>query len=329
MLSRWDPILRDHEDRRATEAPGATAVEWERSWARGSQCRAELNTMRSSVRAYIDTLSRIAGASAIADAVLSAPASVMFPKTTFPFDAPAPSVPKNVRPRLKMVRWLAPIEMFQTWRSGLGIGRSLKLIDELFVPSPDEEFGPTARFDAQPADSTQPGEDFWFDYIADMGDGFDGTAPVAWLVGRHGIDLPGRPIRRPPDAAQTDSRGANSWSSVATRCIRSRRRGPTKPRSSCRIGWGSSRTVRRVRHRHWWRSPATTTGSAVSGTSSRCSCRDGSSPATGRRCQSENWWHVKLPQGWWLWGIDTALDNKLVGTQREYFTKAGSRPEEG
>lgn len=45
--------------------------------------------------------------------------------------------------------------------------------------------------------------------------------------------------------------------------------------------------------------------------------------------QSENWWHVKLPQGWWLWGIDTALDNKLVGTQREYFTEAATALKKG
>ena len=45
--------------------------------------------------------------------------------------------------------------------------------------------------------------------------------------------------------------------------------------------------------------------------------------------QTENWWHVKLPQGWWLWGIDTGLDNELVGPQVEYFKEAAKLLEAG
>jgi hypothetical protein len=325
VLSRWDPILRDHEDRRATDDPGTTAIEWERRWERAGQCRIELNTMRSSVRAYIDTLSRIAGASAIADAVLSAPTSVMFPVTTFPFDAPSPAVPAHVKPRLKMVRWLAPIEMFQTWRSGLGIEHSLKLVDKPFVPSPDGASTPTARFDAQ------PGEDFWFDYVADMGDGFDGTAPVAWLAGRRGIDLPDdrfgdlptppKPLRRGqllvfggdqiyPFAKQ----GAYEAQVELPYQMGFEPDDPDAPS-------GQDPTLVAIPGNHDWLGGI---GHFVS------------MFVSGRRfaghwntVQSENWWHVKLPQGWWLWGIDTALDNELVGAQRAYFTEAAKALKQG
>ena len=323
VLSRWDPILSDYEDRRATDNPGATAVEWERSWERASQCRSELNTMRSSVRAYIDTLSRIAGASAIADAVLRAPTSVMFPKTTFPLDAPAPSVPANVQPRLKMVRWLAPIEMFQTWRSGLGINHSLKLIDKPFVPSPDKVSRPTARFDAQ------QGEDFWFDYVADIGDGFDGTAPVAWLVGRNGISLPDDRFGDLPTPPKPLPRGqllvfggdevypfAKEGAYAAQTELPYRMGlepdGPDGP---------DGPTLVAIPGNHDW----------LGGIGHFISTFVSGKTFAGhwKTVQSENWWHVKLPQGWWLWGIDTALDNKLVGTQREYFTEAATALKKG
>jgi hypothetical protein len=38
--------------------------------------------------------------------------------------------------------------------------------------------------------------------------------------------------------------------------------------------------------------------------------------------QRNNWFHVALPQGWWLWGIDTGLHDTLVGPQEDYFRKA-------
>ncbi len=177
VLSRWDPILSDYEDRRATDAPGATAVEWERSWARAGQRRAELNTMRSSVCAYIDTLSRIAGASAIADAVLARRLG----------DVPEDHVPVRYAGSLGSGQRAAsaedgevarPDEMFQTWRSGLGIDRSLKLIDELFVPPPDEPLWAAARFDAsRPRTSGS-------------------TTSPTWVTAS--TDRPGRMAHRPP-----------------------------------------------------------------------------------------------------------------------------------
>ncbi len=325
VLSRWDPILRHHEGRRATDDPGATAIEWERRWERAGQCRTELNTMRSSVRAYIDTLSRIAGASAIADAVLNSPTSVMFPVTTFPFDAPSPSVPADVTPRRKMVRWLAPIEMFQTWRSGLGMERSLKLVDKPFVPARDDVSTPTARFDAQ------PGEDFWFDYVADMGDGFDGTAPVAWLAGRRGIDLPDDRFGDLPTPPKPLPRGqllvfggdqiypfakAGAYEAQVELPYRmgleAEESGvPTDP----------DPTLVAIPGNHDW----------LGGIDHFISMFASGRTFAGhwKTVQSENWWHVKLPQGWWLWGIDTALENELVGAQREYFTEAAKALKRG
>ena len=41
--------------------------------------------------------------------------------------------------------------------------------------------------------------------------------------------------------------------------------------------------------------------------------------------QDASWFAVRLPQGWWLWAIDTGLDGTINQVQRDYFVRMGSR----
>ncbi|MGB0114576.1 MAG: hypothetical protein WBP59_15265, partial [Ilumatobacteraceae bacterium] len=312
VLSRWEPILVDYEAERASFAPDTSPIDWERRWQRAPQCRAELNQMRASVRAYIDTLSRIAGASAIADAVLSAPNSVMFPSTVLKESRRPSTTPAAVQPRRRMVRWLDPVEMFQTWRSGFRATSSLKDLEarEYVAPTgPDETF------------VVAEGEDFWFDYVADMGDGFDGTAPVAWLAGRHHIELPDDrfgDIPTPPKFMPRPSLlvfgGDEVYPFAAAGTYESQLELPyamgREPGDEDRDD-----VVVAVPGNHDWLG-------GIDHFRRVFVERDTRFAGHWRTAQSNNWWHVKLPQGWWLWGIDTALDNELVGPQLEYFRAA-------
>jgi hypothetical protein len=196
--------------------------------------------------------------------------------------------------------------------------RSLKLVDKPFVPAPDGVFAPTARFDAQ------PGEDFWFDYVADLGDGFDGTAPVAWLAGRRGIDLPDDRFGDLPTPPKPLPRGqllvfggdqiypfakAGAYEAQVELPYQMgfEPDDPDAPTSA-------DPTLVAIPGNHDW----------LGGIEHFVSMFASERKFAGhwKTVQSENWWHVKLPQGWWLWGIDTALENELVGPQREYFTQA-------
>lgn len=313
VVSRWDPILTDYEARRLVDDPNATAIEWERRWERASQCRSELNEMRASVRSYIDTLSRIAGASAIADAVLSAPNSVMFAPITLQSSTRPASVPESVQPRRQMVRWLDPIEMWQTWRSGFRAVASLELLEEQQFVAPE---GPDAEFEAD------QGEDFWFDYIADLGDGFDGTAPIAWLAGRHRIDLPDDRFGDLPTPPKSMPRGkllVLGGDEVYPFAASGRYEAQLELPFAMGLEDGpdgTAPTVIAIPGNHDWLG-------GIEHFASKFVARE-QFAGHWRTVQSNNWWHVKLPQGWWLWGIDTALDNELIGTQKEYFEAAAA-----
>lgn len=104
VLHRWAPRLDDHEARRLHAVPELTAVEWERLWPVGPQCRTELDGMIVSVRAYLDTLSRIAGAPEVADAVLHPPSSQIFERHAVPDAHPGRTASGAPHPRRKMVR---------------------------------------------------------------------------------------------------------------------------------------------------------------------------------------------------------------------------------
>lgn len=321
VLSRWDPILSDYEERRVTENSDATAIEWERCWERSSQCRSELNAMRSSVRAYIDTLSRIAGASAIADAVLKTPSSQMVPRVEVKENLRPASTPPEVRPRTKMVSWLSPVVMFESWRGLMAAKRSLRRLEADLKVDPGLPEEPTAVFPAV------EGEDFWFDYVADMGDGFDGTAPVAWLAGRRSIDLPEDRFGDLPTPPRSMPRGkllvfgGDEVYPVAK---------PGRYEAHLELPYamgleggpdGSEPTLVAVAGNHDW------LGGIEEFEKKFVSKQPFAAHWT--TVQSHNWFHVKLPHGWWIWGIDTALENELVGNQVAYFTAAAGELKAG
>ena len=346
VLSRWDPILTDYEARRIIEDPEATAIEWERCWGRGSQCRTELNEMRSSVRAYIDTLSRIAGASAIADAVLSSPNSVMAPRTELRGSLRPESTPAEVQPRPKMVSWLSPQLMWESWRGTLAAKKSLVLLEDELKKKSDLPREPVARFDAV------EGKDFWFDYVADMGDGFDGTAPVAWWVGRTSIDIPDDRFGDLPTPPRSMPRGellvfggdevypiakAGRYESHLELPYRMGLEGrPDEGRPTLVAVAGNHDWLGGIQHfRRMFVLTPEERAEAVADEMIDEVVDGTDEPSVKlfaehwKIAQRHNWWHVKLPQGWWLWGIDTALENELVGNQADYFRAAAEKLKAG
>ena len=345
MLAKWHPILCEYESRREQEAPFVSEGEWERRWPEATKCRAELAEMRGSTRAYIDTLSRIAGASAVADAVLHAPSSMIFAQRPVP-DGLAqrgddageqrrsrlPPFRKRPGYRRKMVRWLDLVEMARTFASGFRSERSLFPDGH---PAPGESLRPTDEFAAR------RGADFWFDYIADIGDGFDGTAPIAWLAGRESItipddrsgELPSPPAHMPRGQLLVFG-GDEVYPYATERAYREQTVLPyamgverSDVPSAEPPGVGDDPpTVVAIPGNHDW----------LGGIEHFERLFTTQSPDEQRLfadhwkvVQSRRYWHIKLPQGWWLWGIDTGLHNEWPEEQETYFKQAAKQLEIG
>lgn len=311
VVNRWRPLLDDHTAKRPDDV--ITEAEWERRWDRAPQCRSDLNAMRASVRAYIETLSHIAGTPAIADAILSAPSATMLPHDRIKKDL-HPATFKGVTSRERMVRWFSPIELWATWRSTLRAKASLERMGKLTWVESDEDLEPDERFDAQ------KGRDFWFDYVADMGDAFDGTAPVAWMIGRKSIHLPdhlGSNIPTPPSSMPRADLVVFGGDEIYPFATADGYRSQTELPYRMGLEDGpddSAPTLVAIPGNHDW----------LGGIEhfEKMFVKGQTFAEQWTTPQSNNWWHVALPQGWWLWGIDTGLHNELVGPQEEYFRAA-------
>jgi hypothetical protein len=317
VLDRWRPLLDEHMLRRPRQDGSVTELDWERRWERAQSCRAELTSMRAATRSYIETLSHIAGTPAIADAILSAPSSVTVPHTTIDANLHPPATRGMLTPRHKMVRWFDPAEMWRTFRAG---ARAKDSLDRAAHRTPsmatdgDGRLLSTAEFDAE------PDTDFWFDYVADMGDAFDGTAPVAWLMGRRSLHLPDHntlDLPTPPASmprAEFVVFGGDEVYPYATAAAYE-----AQTELPFRMGIeggpdGSRPTLVAVPGNHDWLGGIEHFEQMF--VSNRLFAEH------WQTVQTNNWFHVRLPQGWWIWGIDTGLDNELVGPQEEYFRRA-------
>lgn len=304
VLSRWQPLLSDYEARRPIDV---SAVEWEQQWDRGPRCRSELRAMRSSIRAYVDTLGQIAGAPEISDAILRVPTSTMAIKR------PMTATPDlTIKPREEMVRWFDLREMVEMGVSTLRAKASLKEIEGR-PPSWSPDLEPTLSI------SAAPDEEFWFDYVADMGDGFDGTAPVAWLVGRDELEVPDDHFSEfptPPTSMPHADLLVFGGDEVYTYAAEGRYASHTELPYQMGLEGGTDKQppLVAIPGNHDW----------MGGLEHFEEMFVSKRPFAGHwpTVQDHPWWHVRLPQGWWLWGIDTALDNKLVRDQDKYFERA-------
>ena len=177
----------------------------------------------------------------------------------------------------------------------------------------------------------QPGDPFWVDFAADLGDGFDSTYAIAYLLsadkltgkgpakeGIEGIrglpsgqELPhgrlllfgGDQIYPWPTREAYDER---TFSPYALALPQS----PTAPR----------RDVFAIPGNHDWYDGLNAFDDQF------CRARAGRSQRLGRQfgnfqtCQHRSSFAIKLPHNWWIWGADIQLNDVLDSGQLDYFT---------
>ncbi|MFO1128996.1 MAG: metallophosphoesterase [Rhodospirillales bacterium] len=185
-------------------------------------------------------------------------------------------------------------------------------------------------------------DDVWVDYVADLGDGFDATHSVAWLVGRDYLFLgrPGEAVTQPvPEAANAEA-GAAAVAG-ATHVL---------PRADLLIFGGDEvypyATQTDYRQRTYdpyyaarpWGSPDP---KADNDADSRPlfvipgnhDWYDGLISFVRQFCQMEarrwigalfaqqrrSYFSLRLPYGWWIWGVDVATEDDIDPPQLGYF----------
>ena len=216
-----------------------------------------------------------------------------------------------------MVDWLSPTELVRAGVKAIlaatfGNYADKREIQAALFPGP----GAVTR-DYSGAD------DLWFDYAADIGDGFNPTYAVAWLLAKNGLDVPRRagtqatpPLQLPAgrflvfggDQVYPTPRREEYRNRLVDPCIKAfegQRRSPAPSETDLFVLPGN----------HDWYDGLT---SFV-----RLFCQRRTLGLL-RTWQQRSYFALKLPHNWWLWGIDIQLEADIDEPQKAFFNEVAT-----
>jgi hypothetical protein len=240
------------------------------------------------------------------------------------------------RLRRAPVQWLSPKELARTGLKAAQAGMFGEFADKREV----EAGLPAEYYDFSGAG---PG-DFWFDYISDIGDGFNATYATAAELAKPELTLPA------PDGGKTvvTQRGrllvlggdevypvgaATNYENRTTKPYGAALpvRGPDSPAVLAVPGnhdWYDGLTAfLRVFCQSWLddpSSPQSPESRQDGGTLRRVDQASRNMEFMGgwRTLQSRSYFAAKLPHNWWVWGIDIQFDTYIDAPQLAYFIEA-------
>ncbi len=153
-------------------------------------------------------------------------------------------------------------------------------------------------------------DEIWFDYVADLGDGFDATYSIASLITAD-VDL------ADPDGVTHATRqgrllvmgGDEVYPYAAIENYEHRTIGPYTAALPSRRG--AARDLVAIPGNHDWYDGLTAWLRMFA---------QGKNIGGWRTHQTRSYFAVRLPHGWWLWGIDVQFDSYIDAPQLEYFS---------
>ena len=202
-----------------------------------------------------------------------------------------------------MTRWFDPVQLVAT---GYRVMRKRDTRDSGPVDTP-------TFHDHSAAD------ELWFDYAADMGDAFDPTAQVAWMLGRKKL-LVGATAARSEELCRGSFLvlGGDEVYPYAT--VKRYEKQLTKPYAQALEGADPPPRVYAIPGNHDWYGGLTAWRQVLT-------AAEGSTTTFGGWTvgQQASWWAIKLPHGWWMWGLDTYLDGTINQAQHDYFARVAEK----
>lgn len=207
--------------------------------------------------------------------------------------------------RRAMVNWFDPIQL---------MGTAIKVLFAwaFGLYSDKREFMPFTSRDGEKVEELihdySDEAEVWFDYTADLGDGWDSTYTVASLLARESLNIDGESLPRGRFLVM----GGDEVYPTATRDeYRNRTQGPYR----AALPWVDGERVPHlyaIPGNHDWYDGLT---SFV-----RLFCQ-GRWFGGWQTRQTRSYFAIKLPHNWWLWGLDVQLESDLDLPQIDYFTR--------
>lgn len=154
------------------------------------------------------------------------------------------------------------------------------------------------------------GPPVWIDYVSDLGDGFDATYAIAYLIGQPSLQVDGYEL---PRASLVVMGGDEVYPYATTRDYVLRTRHPYGFALPFAQEIADHPVVMAIPGNHDWYDGLARFLAIF--------CRKESTPIGGYRTkQRRSYFAVRLSKDWWLWGIDIALIEDMDQPQKDYFT---------
>jgi hypothetical protein len=204
------------------------------------------------------------------------------------------------------VRWLAPKVLIST-----GIQSAIASVFGSYADKRELQGSlPTAV-------SRHTGEEIWFDFTADVGDGFDATYSIATLLAADSVTVDGEEL---PRGKLLVLGGDQVYPGASTVAYEDRTKGPY--RAALPAAEGERPVLFALPGNHDW----------YDGLTSFLRVFAQRRPIGGWDTeQTRSYFAVELPQRWWLLAIDTQFDDYVDAPQLEYFRAVAQdiRPGDG
>jgi hypothetical protein len=213
------------------------------------------------------------------------------------------------------VRWLGPVLLAATGARVALAEQFGAYLDkrELQYPFPKE-----IHDHSQDSDGDGP-DGFWFDYVADLGDGFDATYSVAYLLAQKELDLDGA---RLPRGRALVMGGDQVYPTASGLAYEDRFQGPYRAALPAIAPGEQAPNLYALPGNHDWYDGLT----AFLRVFAR---RDGTSIGGWQSTQTRSYFALKLPHRWWLLAIDAQEDAYIDDPQLEYFREVAAQIEPG
>jgi hypothetical protein len=230
-------------------------------------------------------------------------------------DQPVPPRPTSLDPQelgftpRKPVSWLGPVLLAAT-------GARVALAQQFGAYLDKREL--QNAFPARTYDHSQ-GDELWLDYVADLGDGFDATYSVAYLLAQPELEVGGE---RLPRGDVLVMGGDQVYPTASGQAYEDRCEGPYRAALPQPPEDGRVPTLFALPGNHDWYDGLTAF--------LRLFARRGGGRIGGwLTCQTRSYFALKLPHRWWLLAIDAQAGAYLDDPQLEYFRQVAAEFQPG
>jgi hypothetical protein len=163
------------------------------------------------------------------------------------------------------------------------------------------------------------GQELWFDYAADTGDGFDATYSVAYLLGQSELWIGDRKL---PRGEALVLGGDQVYPTASSQAYEDRFTGPFRSALPALPDGAESPALYALPGNHDWYDGLTAFLRIFT-------ARDGTSIGGWHTAQSRSYFALKLPHRWWLLAIDAQEGAYLDDPQLEYFAEVAQQLQPG